>query len=379
MLSVIVFFAALGLAFYVVVGYPLLLGILAKRSRNPVRKSHQLKSVSVLLAVRNGEQFIAKKLESILKLDYPPELMEIVVVSDGSTDKTALIVGQYDSDRIRLISIPHSGKCAALNVAASSSQNEILLSTDVRQTLAPDSLKLLINCFSDPSVGVVSGELKIRKGANSDELSTGLYWRYESRIRQQLSTIDSMFGATGPFYAMRRELAVPLPPDILLDDMYLPLAAYFRGYRLVQEPLAEAYDYPTSRRTEFARKVRTIAGNYQILFAYPSLLGPGNRMLFHFLSYKFGRLTLPWLAIALFVSSCLLPVPWRQIAVGGQIFFYLLASIDPWIPDRLPGKRVSSTIRTLVGMLIATLWGLSVFFMPPKTLWKETKIDATHL
>ena len=101
--------------------------------------------------------------------------------------------------------------------------------TDVRQTLAPDSLQLLIDCFADPSVGVVSGELKIRVARNSGEASTGLYWRYESWIRQQLSSIDSMFGATGPFYAMRRELAVPLPLDVLLDDMYLPLSAFFRG------------------------------------------------------------------------------------------------------------------------------------------------------
>ena len=96
-------------------------------------------------------------------------------------------------------------------------------------------------------MGAVSGELIIRKGASHDEADIGLYWRYETWIRNRLSDIDSIFGATGPFYALRRELAVPIPPDQLLDDMYLPLAAFFRGYRLIVEPRARAFDYPTSR------------------------------------------------------------------------------------------------------------------------------------
>jgi len=376
--STLVFLTAILVAFYVVLGYPLLLALLVRVRAKPVLKRRQLKSVSVLIAVHDGEQFIADKLESILRLDYPVELMEILVVSDGSTDRTVPIVEQFVSKGVRLIEMPHGGKCAALNEAISRAKNEILLLTDVRQTLASDSLQTLIDCFADLSVGVVSGELKIRKGMNQDESSTGLYWRYESWIRQQLSSIDSIFGATGPFYAMRRELAVPLPLDILLDDMYLPLAAFFRGYRLILEPRAEALDYPTSRKVEFRRKVRTLAGNYQILLAYPALLGPRNRMWFHFLSYKFARLMLPWIFVVFFLSSCFLPKPWQWPALGGQAVFYLLAALDPWIPDRLLLKRISSTIRTFVAMLIAAVCGLSVFVVPPKSLWKETKIEASH-
>ena len=188
-----------------------------------------------------------------------------------------------------------------------------------------------------------------------------------------------MFGATGPLYAMRRELAVPLPADILLDDMYLPLSAFFKGYRLVQEPRAEALDYPTSRSVEFKRKVRTLGGNYQILLAYPALLGPRNRMWFHFMSYKFARLLLPWIFILLFVSSCFLTGVWRWLAIGSQALFYLLALIDPWVADGMMVKRLTAMARTVVAMLIATLWGLSVLFVPPKSLWKETKIEASHL
>lgn len=236
--AILLFVTSLALGFYIVAGYPLLLGLQARLRPKPILKTRQQKSVSVVIAVHNGEQFVAEKLESVLQLDYPPDLIETIVVSDGSTDRTASIVQTLVSDRLRLFELPRGGKCAALNAAISHTNNEILLLTDVRQRLAPDSLQLLVDCFSDPSVGVASGELKIRAGKDSGEASTGLYWRYESWIRTQLSEIDSMFGATGPLYAMRRELAVPIPADILLDDMYLPLSAFFKGYRLVQEPRA---------------------------------------------------------------------------------------------------------------------------------------------
>lgn len=376
--AILLFVTSLALGFYIVAGYPLLLGLQARLRPKPILKTRQQKSVSVVIAVHNGEQFVAEKLESVLQLDYPPDLIETIVVSDGSTDRTASIVQTLVSDRLRLFELPRGGKCAALNAAISHTNNEILLLTDVRQRLAPDSLQLLVDCFSDPSVGVASGELKIRAGKDSGEASTGLYWRYESWIRTQLSEIDSMFGATGPLYAMRRELAVPIPADILLDDMYLPLSAFFKGYRLVQEPRAEALDYPTSRSVEFKRKVRTLGGNYQILLAYPALLGPRNRMWLHFMSYKFARLLLPWIFLLLLVSSCFLP-SWKWAALGSQALFYLLALVDPWIRDGMTLKRFTAMARTVVAMLIATLWGLSVLFVPPKSLWKETKIEASHL
>jgi poly-beta-1,6-N-acetyl-D-glucosamine synthase len=379
MISTLLFLTALALGLYVVAGYPLLLGLLARVNPKPILKARQHKSVSVIIAVYNGEQFIARKLESVLQLDYPAELVEIIVVSDGSTDRTAAVVQTFASGRLRLLEAPHGGKSAALNAGISHAGNEILLLTDARQTLAPESLQLLVDCFADPAVGVVSGELRIRATGDSNEASTGLYWRYESWIRKQLSTVDSMFGATGPFYAMRRDLAVLLPGDVLLDDMYLPLSAFFKGYRLVQEPGAVAVDFPTSRSVEFRRKVRTLGGNYQILFAYPALLGPRNRMWFHFMSYKFGRLILPWIFIVLFISSCFLSSSLRMVAVGGQVLFYLLALVDPWITDTFALKRLTAMARTVVAMLVATLWGLTVLFVPPQNLWKETKIESSHL
>ena len=376
MLAIAVFCASAALGAYVLLGYPLLLGAMARLRPKPVAKSRQRKTVSVVIAAHNGERFLAAKLDSLLALDYPRELMEILVVSDGSTDGTDDIVRRYAAQGVRLLRVERGGKCLALNAGIAQARHEILLLTDIRQVVAPDSLQLLIDCFADPSVGGVSGELVIRKGGRHDEADVGLYWRYETWIRNRLSDIDSMFGATGPFYALRRELAAPIPPDQLLDDMYLPLAAFFRGYRLIVEPRARAFDYPTSRETEFARKKRTLAGNYQILRAYPALLGPGNRMWFHYASYKIGRLTLPWIMAALLASGCFLPAPWRWWILAAQALFYGLAAADPLLPARFPAKRIASFARTFVAMMLAAVFGLAVFFVPPRTLWKESTVAA---
>lgn len=374
MIWIALFGGAAALAFYIVLGYPLLLGALARLRPKPVLKSRQRKTVSVVIAAYNGERFIGDKLDSVLALDYPRELMEILVISDGSTDCTESIVESYAPQGVRLIRMSRGGKCAALNTAIPQARNEILLLTDIRQTLAPDSLQALVDCFADPSVGAVSGELLIRKGDTHDQADIGLYWRYESWIRNCLSAVDSIFGATGPFYALRRELAVPIPPEMLLDDMYLPLASFFRGYRLIVEPRAKAFDYPTTRAMEFKRKVRTLAGGYQILTVYPALLGRGNRMWFHYVSYKLSRLVLPWVFAVLFVSSWFLPLPWRWFILACQAFCYGLAVVDPFVPAGFPLKRLSSVLRTFVVMMVAAVLGMSVFFVPPRTLWKESRV-----
>ena len=378
MISIYLFCGAAALGLYIVLGYPLLLGLMARLRPKPILKSRQRKTVSVVIPAYNGEKFIGTKLKSILDLDYPRELVEILVVSDGSTDRTDSIVQGFGEQRVRLVRVPHGGKCAALNAAIPQAGGEILLLTDMRQVVASDSLQPMIDCFADSSVGAVSGELIILKGESHDEEDIGLYRRYENWIRNRLSEVDSIFGATGSIYALRRELAVPIPADQLLDDMYLPLAAFFRGYRLIVEPRARAFDYPTNRGTEFTRKARTLAGNYQILRSYPALLGPRNRMWLHYASYKLGRLMLPWILVVLLVSSCFLPVPWKWLMLGGQTAFYGLAAVDPLLPAYFPAKRLSSFAGTFVSLMLAAAWGLSIFFVPARSLWKESKVAVNR-
>jgi cellulose synthase/poly-beta-1,6-N-acetylglucosamine synthase-like glycosyltransferase len=368
----VVLFAGVAVLFYVLIAYPLLLGWVAQGSARPVRRARIQPSVSVIVAVHNGEAFLADKLKSILALEYPRDLVQVIVASDGSTDRSEAIAESFASQGVRLIRLARGGKPAALNAAIPTASGEILVLTDVRQVLAPDSVGLLMESFADPEVGTVSGELLIRRGVTEEESNIGLYWRFETWIRDRLASIDSMFGATGPFYAVRRELAVHIPPDMLLDDMFLPLTAFFRGYRLVVDGRARAYDYPTTLDTEFRRKVRTLAGNYQILLAFPGLLGPGNRMWLHFVSYKLGRLLIPWCLIAVAISSPWLPPPWNIVLLAGQGVFYGVAVLDFVVPAGTPLKRLSSPVRTFVVMMIAALRALSVFFVPARSLWKVT-------
>jgi cellulose synthase/poly-beta-1,6-N-acetylglucosamine synthase-like glycosyltransferase len=363
---------------YVLLGYPLLVAIWARLFPKPVSKQFVPMTVSVVIPVRNGAQWIERKIESLLRSDYPSDLIEIVFVSDGSTDATEKILSSYRDPRVRLLLLPAGGKATALNRGIEAVSGDIILFTDVRQEIDPAALRCIIACFADPMVGVVTGELYIREGQKSEENNTGLYWRYEKAIRKNLSQIDALLGATGSIYAMRRELARPIPPDILLDDIYLPFKAAFQGYRICFEEQAKAYDYPTALHSEFWRKVRTQAGVYQTIIHFPALLWPGNRRFVHFLSHKIGRLLLPFALIAVAISSFGLPHPWRAIALGLQFLFYGLALVDPLIPERAVVKRASSLARTFVVLVAAALAGIAIFFVPAQRLWRETRVTATQ-
>jgi cellulose synthase/poly-beta-1,6-N-acetylglucosamine synthase-like glycosyltransferase len=368
MIAALVFVVSSALLCYVIAGYPLLLRALRRRGARPVFRNTNTPTVSVIVAVYNGSAFLEAKLRSLLALDYPKECIEIFVVSDGSTDNTNRIAREFAG--VKLLEVPRGGKCAALNAAIPQAGGEILLLTDVRQVVEPGSLRILVRNFADTQVGAVSGHLKIRDALSGESAQIDAYWRFETWIRESLSALDSIFGATGPFYAIRRAVAVRIPPDILLDDMYLPLAAFRQGYRLIVDPEAIAWDYPTNLDTEFRRKVRTLAGNYQLWSHYPWLLTPVNRMLLHFLSYKAGRLLLPWLLIAIAASTFFLPSPWREAAALPQLLVYALAAADPWLP--LPLRRLSSPCHTFVVMMLAAVAALQILFVPARRLWKVT-------
>lgn len=353
---------------YLLAGYPLLLRWFRP---HPVEKKFEPRRVTVLLAVKNGATWLEQKLKNLAELDYPRELVDIIVISDGSTDATEQIARAWSGRGVTLLAQPPEGKSAALNAGIAVARGEILFLTDVRQRLALDSLRELVACFHDPAVGAVSGELMIARGASQEESSVGLYWTYEKWIRKRQSDIDSIFGATGCIYAMRRELASPMPKQILNDDMFLPLGAFFKGFRLILEPAAKAFDSATSLDVEFRRKVRTQAGVYQLLRYYPQLLGPPNRLWIDFLSHKFGRLLLPWLLVALFVLNFFLPWPWRLGALL-QTFFYVLALADPLLPEGSPIKRLTSPMRTFVTLMAAAACGVLIFMVPADRFWQPT-------
>lgn len=374
--AIIIFIASVAFVLYAVLGYPTLLSIYAHLFPIPILKEGRRRRVSIVIPVRNGATWVASKIESLLDSNYPAELIDILIVSDGSTDGTNEIVEQYPDDRVRLLALPPGGKATAVSQGLQHVSGEIVVLTDVRQPFDRQAISKLVACFADPSVGVVTGELIIREGFTRAEHNTGLYWRYEKWIRRNLNRVDAMLGASGSIYAIRRELAVGIPANILLDDVYLPFTAAFRGYRIYFEDEAKAYDLPTSLRSEFWRKVRTQAGVYQILLHFPGLLWPGNRRFIHFLSHKLSRLLLPFALIAAAVCTFALPARWREIAACLQALFYALAICDLWIPEGTALKRFSGASRAFVVLVTAALCGLAVFFLPAQKLWKETQVST---
>ncbi len=328
--------------------------------------------MTVIIAVRNGERWVRQKIDSVLLLDYPRDLMDIILVSDGSTDSTEEIVRSYAAQGVRLMVVPRGGKPAALNAAVPQARGEFLFLTDVRQILDPGCLKHLVACMADPEVGVVSGNLLIGSGGNSEQASTGLYWRYENWIRGNLSRLDSMLGATGPVSPVRRSLYVPIPPDSLLDDVYLPMSVHVKGYRLVQEERAIAIDEPTDVQSEFRRKVRTQAGVLQFLGSFPAWYKPVNRMRLAFISLKIGRLLLPCFLLLLLLSSLLLPGNWKLLAVP-QIAFWLLAIGDRLISQGSPLKKLSSPAGAFAALAVAALFAWKILFVPPNRIWVEAR------
>ena len=370
---VLVFVLASLFILYVLAGYPLIAALWARFFPQPVTKQFAPRTVSILIPVRNGEQWLEAKLQTIGALDYPPELLETIIISSASQDRTTAIAKQRAGSHLRVIEVEQPGKAIALNAGMAAATGEILFFTDVRQSLDPHCLKALVANFADPRVGIVSGELVIREGESLEEANVGLYWKYEKLIRSRQSRIDSIPGATGSVCAMRRELASPIPPGTLLDDVYLPLCAFFRGYRSVWEAEAKAFDYPASLKTEFWRKVRTLAGVYQILGMFPRLLVPNHRLWIHFVSHKLGRLILPYAFMAALLSSFGLPVPLRYWVLAAQAAFYSLALLDLVLSGASPLKRLSSPAGTFVGLMAASACAASVLVVHPDKLWRPTR------
>jgi cellulose synthase/poly-beta-1,6-N-acetylglucosamine synthase-like glycosyltransferase len=369
---------AAALIFHVAIGYPVLLAVWRGKSRPPVAKDlNFVTSVSVVMAVHNGASMIRQKFGVLRALDYPPELVEIIIVSDGSTDETEAIVREFEATGVRLFIVPKGGKAAALNRGLSEAKGDIIFFTDVRQPLEPKCLRHLVANFADPTVGAVTGELRLVQGEHGEQADMDLYWRYEVWARKRHSEIDSLFTATGCIYAMWRKLALPLPADTLIDDAVLPLRAFLKGYRVILDTNAIAYDYPAVAGSEFRRRLRTLAGLWQVWARLPELFTGRNRMRYHFLSHKFGRLMLPWAILLFLISTVFLPPSWvRLVLLCSEASWLLLAFCNSFVPPSSPLKRLTSPARTLLVMNIASMAAVAVFFVPATKLWNTTQMQT---
>lgn len=380
--SLIILWFATAVVFYTLIGYPMILAFYRRRKAPAVEKQTGFRtSVTAIMAVHNGAVFIRAKLESLLALNYPRHLLDIIVVSDGCTDQTEAIVRDFEAQRVRLLRMPQrSGKAAALNLALENASGEILFFTDVRQPLDADALGHLVENFADPTIGAVTGELRLLRGDTGEQADMDLYWRYEVWARRRHGEIDSLFNTTGCIYAVRRGLVQPIPPDTLTDDSLIPLRIFFQGYRIVFDPQSIAYDYPALSGTEFRRRMRTLAGLWQVYLRLPALATGRNRMRFHFFSHKFLRLIMPWAIVVIFLATAALPASsFRTLLLTNEVALILLSLLDLIIPPGLALKRLSSPARTFVVMNLAALASTAVFFVSANRLWIQTRVNSTEV
>ena len=368
------FWLAAALVVYTYAGYVVWLWMRARLFPWPARCGGHQPSVSIVMVVRNEERFLREKLSNLLQLDYPLDKCDVVVVSDGSNDGTEQILRDYAGNARVHVALNQlaQGKASGLNDAMEVAQGEIVLFTDARQMIEPAAVRLLVENFSDPDVGCASGELMlgdIQQGESSQGLS--LYWRMEKQIRKLEAAAGSVVGATGALYAVRRELLTRVPPETILDDVYLPMQVVRQGKRVVLDERARAWDNPNLGTTrEFSRKVRTLGGNYQLLQLAPWLLSSQNSIRFEFISHKLLRLIIPVALAALLVASFGLRGPLYRTILVLQLVFYFLSLLAL---SRLVRRGMLARIADAAGAFVllngAAVVALANFVSGRRTAW----------
>jgi biofilm PGA synthesis N-glycosyltransferase PgaC len=371
-----VFWVSACLLAYTYLGYAAWLWLQALLFPWPVMRMRQELPISIVMVVRNEQRVLEDKLRNLLTLDYPPERCQIVIVSDGSTDRTEEILREHlGNPRVQVVMNQLSrGKASGLNDAFNLAHGDLVIFTDARQKIEPGALRVLAESFADPNVGCVSGELMLGDlDSGETARGMGLYWRIEKKIRELEAASGSVVGATGALYAVRRELLTAVPEGTILDDVYIPLQVVKQGKRVVFEPRARAWDSPDlGSGLEFARKVRTLSGNYQLVQLMPWVLTGQNPVLLRFVSHKLLRLVAPFALAAMFVASLWLKAPVYRIALILQLAFYGLGVVAlARLLKRGPVARAADAAATFVLLNTAAVVAFANFVSGRKAAWSR--------
>lgn len=373
-----IFWLLVGMLAATYVGYPALIAIMSKSmSDKPVRADvsgvgdH---GVDLVLPVHNEEANLPGKLQNILDLDYPRELLRIYVVSDGSTDRTVDILTEAASkdSRIHVITLPNQqGKEAALNLAVSEGDSPVIVFTDAALTMHGDSLRQMAGRFHDPGIGCVSGEDTI-----SGQEAEGFYGRYELALRRNEGRICSIVGASGCLYAQRRSLWRPFTPG-LAPDFTSVLDVVDLGFKAVSEPGAKGYMPAANRQAgEFRRKSRTILRGIATLWAYRRMLNPARTGMFSLLlwGHKVLRWLVPvWLVLLLIVSALLSRTAFYAIALATQCLFYLIGIMASTDGSRLQESTIPKVASYFTISNAAAIFAILQWLAgKEQTSWKPT-------
>ncbi|HYY04179.1 MAG TPA: glycosyltransferase family 2 protein [Gaiellaceae bacterium] len=356
MIGKVLFWGSLGALGWTHAGYPLAAAALARLRPRPVRKRDFDPSVSVIVAAHNEEDVIAKRVENLLAQDYPPERLEVVVASDGSTDTTDQIVAGLaeENPRVRLLQCPRAGKVATQNRAFRATKSEVVAFSDANARWDPNALALLVRNFADPDVAYVCGGHRYDSADGTNREST--YWRYESWVRRSESALGSITGGIGPIYAVRRTDYVENEPRFG-HDLGFPYLMAQRGRRAVYEPAAIATERPSrDLEDEYRRKVRMLAQCWLHVLSGRILRGGGALYLTQIVSHRLLRYSTGALHVVLFTTSV-------TNARHGGVYRIALAGQGAWLVLAAAGRlrlRVPGAALAYYYLLVtlATLSGL---------------------
>jgi poly-beta-1,6-N-acetyl-D-glucosamine synthase len=339
----IMFWTGLSLTVYVYFGYPLLVGLLGYWSGETAPPPSYCPRLTLIIPAHNEERWIGHKLENTLRLDYPRDLLQIVLASDGSTDRTVEIARQFAEQGVEVVDFPQRlGKQDMLNslvqAVEGAVEGEVLVMTDTHALLDPSSVRTLVRHFYDAQVGCVSGRrLCIVQAGVPQGAGESWYWRYESWIKRSESRVHSCLGAQGQLYAVRRSIFPRV--EKVGEDFYIPMKIIADGgQRVLFEPDAVAYTPAAANiGIEFERKTRAHVSFLLTLALLPPLLLPWrNPVWWQYVSHHVLRMAVPLaMAGALLGAILLAPVhPYYRAVTGLQLLFYTLALVGLFVARR---------------------------------------------
>lgn len=336
----LVFFGSIFIIFYSYVGYGFLVGLLVRlrrifKGRRQTPAPPDLPGVTLIISAYNEENFITEKIKNSLALEYPEDKLQLIFITDGSTDATPQLVAQFK--RIRLYHQPERrGKVAAMHRAMTYVNTPIVVFSDANTLLNKKSIYNIARHYAQPDTGGVAGEKKIMTAADTKiaGVGEGLYWKYESLLKRLDSELYTVVGAAGELFSIRTELYEPVGDDVLLDDFIISLKVCMKGYRVQYEPDAYAMETPSSSlKEERKRKIRISAGAFQSMVILRGLLNIFKYpvLSFQYISHRVLRWTLcPLLLPVLFIVNLLLLIEtgagFYGLFLGAQILFYLAAA-----------------------------------------------------
>jgi cellulose synthase/poly-beta-1,6-N-acetylglucosamine synthase-like glycosyltransferase len=385
MISKVIFWVCLLLVVHTYVLYPVILFLISsvariwrsfnsRGERSPLAgEPAEVPRVSFIVAAHNEEDRLRDKLTNLRALDYPKDRLDIVFVSDGSTDGTNAMLHAAEGGNVWVIDLPvRGGKAAALNRALPEARHSVVVLSDAATLFAPDAVRKLVRHFADPEVGVVCGALQFEATAESRQ-TEGVYWRYESLLRLMESRVGVTLTASGAIYAMRKECFVPFSADTMVDDLVVPMNARRLGFRVLYDPEARATDFAAATVAgEFSRRVRVATGSFRALRQLRGVpMGPMTA--FAFLSHKLLRWVLPFLLVGTFVSSgLLLDSPLYRVFFFLQVLFYAWGALGYLLLG--PMRRIPYALVAyyLLAMHLAFVVGF-YRFLSGRTEWRRVR------